>query len=70
MNINLQTMEGISFVTDENNNKIAVQISYDVYGEIIEDIIDGLVAESRKDEESIPFDEFVDQLKAEGLLDE
>ena len=37
---------------------------------IRDSIIDGLVAESRKDEESIPFDEFVDQLKAEGLLDE
>ena len=63
-------MEGISFVTDQNNKKIAVQLSYEVYGEYLEDLIDGLIAESRKDEESIPLEEVLEELRKEGKIDE
>ncbi len=62
-------MEGIHFVKDENDNKIAVQLSYDVYGELLDDLVDGLIAESRKNEESIPFDEAMEQLRKAGKLD-
>ena len=61
-------MEGIQYVTDENNKKIAVQLSYEIYGEYLEDIIDGLVAESRKIDEKISLDELTEELKNEGLL--
>ena len=62
-------MEGINFVTDENNKRIAVQLSYDVYGEFLEDLIDGLIAESRKNEESVPFEQALEELKLEGKID-
>ena len=61
-------MKGIRFVTDQDNKKIAVQLSYDVYGEYLDDIIDGLIAESRKDDEKISLEDFTAELKAEGLL--
>ncbi|HKK87530.1 MAG TPA: hypothetical protein VJ917_01690 [Saprospiraceae bacterium] len=61
-------MEGIRYVTDENNKKIAVQLSFEVYGEYLEDLIDGLIAESRKDDEKISFDDLTKELEKEGLL--
>ncbi len=42
----VSSMEGIRYVTDENNKKVAVQLSYEVYGESLDDLIDGLIAES------------------------
>ncbi len=64
-------MEGILYLTDENNKKRFIQIDIEKYGdEFLEDLIDGLVAESRKNEESIPFDQAMEELKRAGKLDE
>lgn len=64
-------MDGIIYVTDENNKKRFVQIDIEKYGgEYLEDLIDGLVAESRKKEESIPFDQAMEELRKAGKLDE
>lgn len=71
MNKNTEKMEGILYLTDDQNKKRFVQIDLDKYGgEYLQDLIDGLVAESRKNEESIPFDEAMRQLKEAGKLDE
>ncbi len=46
-------MKGINYVTDDSNKKVAVQIELKLlqkYDEQIEDLIDGIIAESRKDE--------------------
>lgn len=40
------------------------------HGQIVEDILDALLVEERRNEDSIPFEEFVQQLKAEGKFDE
>ena len=65
------TMDGILYLTDKNNKKRFVQIDIDKYGgEYLEDLIDGLIADSRKDEESIPFNEAMEELKKAGKLDE
>ena len=69
INLNSEIMEGIQYVTDENNKKIAVQLSYEVYGEYLEDLIDGLIAESRKDDEKISLEELTEELQKEGLLE-
>lgn len=61
-------MEGITYVTDENNKRVAVQLSYEVYGELIDDIVDGLIAASRKYDEKIPLEDFSRELREEGLL--
>ena len=61
-------MEGIHYVTDDHNRRIAVQIDLQKYGELWEDIEDMLVAELRKNEESIPWEEVKEELKQEGKL--
>lgn len=59
------------YLTDDDNKKRFIQIDIEKFGEeLIADLIDGLVAASRKDEESIPFDEVVKELKEAGKLDE
>jgi hypothetical protein len=64
-------MDGILYLTDDDNKKRFIQIEIEKFGEeLITDLIDGLVAESRKDEESIPFDKVVKELKEAGKLDE
>lgn len=44
-------MEGIHYVTDGNNERVAVQIDLKKHADLWEDIQDILIAESRKDEE-------------------
>ncbi|MBK8504870.1 MAG: hypothetical protein IPL46_23250 [Saprospiraceae bacterium] len=61
-------MEGIQYVMDENNRKVAVQISYEKYGAVLDDLIDILVVEGRKSEASVPFQEILDELNKNGNL--
>lgn len=64
-------MKGISFVTNENNQKIAVQIdlkAIEKHQQAIEDLLDGIVAESRKDEEKTPLSKVISNLKKAGKL--
>jgi hypothetical protein len=64
-------MKGISYVTDEQNKKVAVQIELKVlerYDEQIEDLIDGIIAESRKDEQRVPLTKVIRNLKQSGKL--
>ena len=63
-------MKGINFLTNDQDQKVAVQIDLEKYGELWEDFYDGLVAEIRKDEESVPLDDVIKELKEEGKLDE
>ena len=50
MNTNLSIMEGILYLTDDQNKKKYVQIDLDKYGEIWEDFYDDLKAKMIKDE--------------------
>ncbi len=64
-------LKGVSYVTDYNNKKIAVQINLKLlqkYDEDVEDLIDGIIAESRKDEKRIPLVKVIRNLKAKGKL--
>lgn len=63
-----KAMEGIKYVMDEQNRKVAVQIDLEKYGELWEDIYDAIVAESRKDEERVDWEEAKQNLKDEGKL--
>jgi hypothetical protein len=63
-------MEGIYYLTDTENKKRFVQIDIDKYGgEYLQDLIDGLIAESRKDQESVPIEQVLEELKEAGKLD-
>ena len=61
-------MKGIHYVTDEKNRKIAVQIDLKTHGELWEDFYDSVIAELRKDEEKIPLEDVIKDLKKAGKL--
>ena len=63
-------INGIQFVTDAQGRKVAVQLDLKEWGELWEDIYDNIVADARKDEPTIPLEEFEADLRAEGLLNE
>ncbi len=68
---NTTDMKGVNYVTDGSNKKVAVQIDLKLlekYDEEIEDLIDGIIAESRKDEERKPLNEVIKSLKNKGKL--
>lgn len=50
-------MKGIQFVIDESGKKKAVLIELEEWGELWEDFYDIVVAESRKDEDTIPWED-------------
>ncbi|HLF46196.1 MAG TPA: hypothetical protein VI548_07205 [Chitinophagaceae bacterium] len=64
-------MKGVTYVTNENNRKVAVQIELKLlekFDEDIEDLIDGIIAESRRDEERVPLDKVIKGLKKNARL--
>ena len=64
-------MKGVTYNTDDQNKKVAVQIDLKIlekFDEDIEDLIDGIIAESRKDEERVPLNKVIKGLKKNGKL--
>lgn len=61
-------MKGISFITNDENKKVAVLIDLKEHGDLWEDFYDGLIAEQRKNDEVISFDQLKQELKNEGRL--
>lgn len=57
-------------MTDDKNEKVAVQIDLRKYGELWEDFYDSLLSEMRKDEEKIPLEKVIQNLKDKGKLTE
>jgi hypothetical protein len=64
-------MKGISYIIDGNNKKKAIVIDFSLFKnheQEIEDILDVIIAEARKKEESIPFEKVMTNLKKKGKL--
>ena len=64
-------MKGVSYITDEQNQKKAVVIelgTLERYTQDLEDLLDGLIAESRKDDEKVPLKKVIRDLKKTGKL--
>ncbi len=64
-------MKGIKYLTDSDNNKTAIVIDLKMIENNEEDVydtIDALVAESRKGDEAISWEEAKEILKKEGKL--
>ncbi|MDH5475729.1 MAG: hypothetical protein OEX22_08580 [Cyclobacteriaceae bacterium] len=64
-------MKGVTFITDETHNKRFVQIDIDQlekHQNKVEDLLDVIIAESRKDDDEISWEEVKEQLKASGKL--
>ena len=68
MNTMITSMEGILYLTDEQNRKKYVQIDLEKHGQVVEDILDSLTIESRKGEQSYPIEEVLSELKKKGNL--
>ncbi len=54
-------MTGIQFLTDEKGRKVAVQINLKTHGAMWEDFRDGMLAESRRKEKSVPYGQYREQ---------
>ncbi len=64
-------MKGVSYITNEKNEKIAVQIDLKAikkHHQAIEDLLDGIVAEARENEEKTPLSKVISNLKKAGKL--
>lgn len=65
-------MGALTFITDETHNRRYVQIDLARVAEIddeqLEEIMDIIIAEARKDDEKITLEDLEEQLKAEGRL--
>jgi len=51
-------MSGIQFVTDEKGRKTAVLIDLKKHRAVWEDFHEGLIAESRRTEKTVPYEEY------------
>ncbi len=64
-------MKGVSYITDDQNIKKAVVIeltTLERYSNELEDLLDGLIAESRKNDEKVPLQDVIGNLKKSGKL--
>ena len=61
-------MNGIQFVTDKKGRKVAVQLDLKKYGALLEELSDGLIAESRRKEKGIPYETVRADLMKRGRL--
>jgi hypothetical protein len=62
-------IKGVRFVTDARGNKVAVQLDLEEWGELWEDIYDGMLAKERADDTVESWDAVKDRLRREGKLD-
>lgn len=61
-------MESPRFLTDENGEKTAVVLPIEDYEKLLEDLSDLAAVAERRDELSVPHDEFIAELKRDGIL--
>jgi hypothetical protein len=64
-------MKGVSFVTDESDRRIAVQIdlrTLEEHRDDVEDLLDGIIATAREHEETVPLDDVIAKLREHGKL--
>jgi PHD/YefM family antitoxin component YafN of YafNO toxin-antitoxin module len=58
----------VQYVVDEKGERHSVVLSLDDYERMVEDLADLAVAAERRDEASISHEQFVEELKRDGLL--
>ena len=64
-------MKGVSYLTDENNRRKAVVIelsTIEQYEDALEDLLDGLLAEARKEGPKLPLADVIANLQKAGKL--
>ena len=63
-------VKGVQFVTDSDGRKVAVLLDLEEWGELWEDIYDGMLAQERADEPSESWEAVKERLHREGRLDD
>jgi len=64
-------MKGVSYITDDNNKRTAVLIelkTIEKHQDDLEDFLEGIIAESRKNDEKVPLEKVIANLKKAGKL--
>ena len=61
-------MEGVTYLVDAQNKTVAVQLDFEKYGELIEELLDVLEAEAYREDETITLEKLKEELKKEGKL--
>jgi len=61
-------MSGKRYVDDEKGEKKAVIVPIEEHEKLIEDLHDLAVIAERKDEQTVPLDETIENLKKQGIL--
>ena len=62
-------MKGVSYITDDKNRKKAVVIelkTLEQHDQQLEDLFDSIIADSRKNEPTVPWTEIKAKLKRKG----
>ncbi len=59
---------GLQYVTDQSGAKTGVLVPIDEFEELMEDIEDLAAMAERRDEPTIPHDDFVAELKQDGVI--
>jgi hypothetical protein len=62
--------KGILYLTDEQGQKVAVQLDLTIWGELWEDFLDVITAKERENESRTSLEDFEKELRQEGLLSE
>ena len=58
----------LQYLTDERGERTAVVLPISDYEQLIEDLDDLAVVAERRDEPTIPHQQFVEELKRDGIL--
>lgn len=69
--MNSKNMKGVSIICDETRKKRYVQIDVDVLAtdrEAVEDLLDVIIAEIRKEDEMVPWEKAKAELRKSGKL--
>ncbi len=69
--ITFRGMKGVTIIKDETHNKRFVQIDLDElenHQNELEDMLDIIISESRKDDEEVSWESLKNQLKEDGKL--
>jgi hypothetical protein len=61
-------MTGISFLTNNKGTKTALVLDFKAHKELVQDILDGIEAESRKNEPKKPYSEIRKELIAQNKI--
>jgi hypothetical protein len=58
----------VKYITDEDGERTAVVLPISDYEKLLEDLEDLAVVAERRDEPTIPHEQFVSELKRDGLI--